>query len=128
MTPRPVSWLTLIGCVGLVPGIAAAQREPVLKQVAVPHPYYWREMYVPQVTSGPSAVAWSPDGRDVIYSMQGALWRQPRNFPRGAKFRRRRAQWPRQRIGLVGNHVENIREMWGHSRPCSSRRSATAQR
>jgi len=76
MTPRPVPWLTLIGCVGLVPGIAAAQREPVLKQVAVPHPYYWREMYVPQVTSGPSAVAWSPDGRDVIYSMQGALWRQ----------------------------------------------------
>src|SRR5204863_524292 len=37
---------------------------------------YWREMYVPQVTSGPSAVTWSPDGRDVIYSMQGALWRQ----------------------------------------------------
>src|SRR5438105_9165258 len=33
-------------------------------------------MYVPQVTSGPSAVTWSPDGRDVIYSMQGALWRQ----------------------------------------------------
>ena len=35
---------------------AVAQREPVLKQVGVPHAYYWREMYVPQVTSGPSAV------------------------------------------------------------------------
>ena len=33
-------------------------------------------MYVPQVTSGPSAVTWSPDGREVIYSMQGSLWRQ----------------------------------------------------
>ncbi|HVR72231.1 MAG TPA: hypothetical protein VMT87_15410, partial [Vicinamibacteria bacterium] len=53
-----------------------ARREPVLKQVRVPHPYYWREMYVPQVTSGPSAVTWSPDGAEVIYSMQGSLWRQ----------------------------------------------------
>jgi Tol biopolymer transport system component len=51
-------------------------REAVLSQVKVPHGYYWREMYVPQVTSGPSAVTWSPDGRDVIYSMQGSLWRQ----------------------------------------------------
>jgi Tol biopolymer transport system component len=52
------------------------RREPVLQQVEVPHGYYWREMYVPQATSGPSAVTWSPDGRDVIYSMQGSLWRQ----------------------------------------------------
>jgi TolB protein len=51
-------------------------REGVLKQVAVPHPYYWREMYVPQVTSGPSAATWSPDGTELIYSMQGSLWRQ----------------------------------------------------
>src|SRR5437879_7597103 len=55
---------------------AAAQRQPVLKQVDVPHAYYWREMYVPQVTSGPSAVTWSPDGTELIYSMQGSLWRQ----------------------------------------------------
>jgi Tol biopolymer transport system component len=47
-----------------------------LKQVKVPHGYYWREMYVPQVTSGPGAVTWSPDGAEVIYSMQGSLWRQ----------------------------------------------------
>ena len=52
------------------------QREPVLQQVKVPHGYYWREMYVPQVTSGPSAVTWSPDGQEIIYSMQGSLWRQ----------------------------------------------------
>ncbi|HEX9164554.1 MAG TPA: CehA/McbA family metallohydrolase [Gemmatimonadales bacterium] len=53
-----------------------AQREPVLKQIRVPHHYYYREMYLPQVTSGPSAAAWSPDGRELVYSMQGALWRQ----------------------------------------------------
>ena len=40
-----------------------AQREPVLKQIKLPHNYYYREMYLPQVTSGPSSVAWSPDGK-----------------------------------------------------------------
>ena len=38
-------------------------REPVLKQIRVPHRYYYREMYLPQVTSGPDSPAWSPDGR-----------------------------------------------------------------
>lgn len=55
---------------------AQAEREPVLRQVDVPHNYYWREMYVPQLTSGPSSLAWSPDGRALVYSMQGSLWRQ----------------------------------------------------
>lgn len=55
---------------------ALAQRQAVLQQVRVPHNYYYREMYLPQVTSGPSAVTWSPDGKEVIYSMQGSLWRQ----------------------------------------------------
>ncbi len=59
-----------------VPLPLAAQREPVLKQIDLPHSYYYREMYLPQLTSGPSAVTWSPDSREVIYSMQGSLWRQ----------------------------------------------------
>jgi hypothetical protein len=59
-----------------VPGLLSAQREPVLRQIKVPHSYYYREMYLPQVTSGPSAPTWSPDGRELIYSMQGSLWRQ----------------------------------------------------
>src|SRR5713226_4804651 len=54
-----------------------AQREPVLKQIDVPHPYYFREMYLPQLTTGPSSVAWAPDSRSVVYSMAGSLWRQP---------------------------------------------------
>jgi Tol biopolymer transport system component len=54
----------------------AAQRDTVLRQVKLPHTYYWLEMYVPQVTSGPSGATWSPDGRDLVYSMQGSLWRQ----------------------------------------------------
>src|SRR5271154_672380 len=53
-----------------------AQREPVLKQINEPHPYYFREMYLPQLTTGPSAVAWAPDSRSVVYSMAGSLWGQ----------------------------------------------------
>ncbi|HLZ46529.1 MAG TPA: CehA/McbA family metallohydrolase [Gemmatimonadales bacterium] len=52
------------------------QRSGVLQQIALPHAYYWREMYVPQATSGPSSATWSPDGTELIYSMQGWLWRQ----------------------------------------------------
>jgi len=53
-----------------------AQREAVLKQIDLPHPYYFREMYLPQLTTGPSAAAWSPDSYSLIYSMAGSLWRQ----------------------------------------------------
>ena len=66
---------SMLGLVAL-PASLVAQREPVLPQIKVPHSYYYREMYLPQVTSGPSAVTWSPDGRELIYSMQGSLWRQ----------------------------------------------------
>lgn len=55
---------------------APAQRRPVLPQIDLPHPYYYRELYLPQLTSGPGSVAWSPDGREVVYSMGGSLWRQ----------------------------------------------------
>ena len=55
---------------------AVAQREPVLKQIDLPHSYYYREMYLPQLTSGPSSVAFSPDGESLVYSMAGSLWRQ----------------------------------------------------
>ena len=33
--------------------LRAQQREPVLKQINHPHPYYFREMYLPQLTTGP---------------------------------------------------------------------------
>ncbi len=59
-----------------LPGAAFAQRAPVLKQIQVPHHYYYREMYLPQVTSGPASATWSPDGTELVYAMQGSLWRQ----------------------------------------------------
>src|SRR5580700_8484855 len=55
---------------------AVAERLPVLQQIDHPHPYYFREMYLPQLTSGPSSLAWSPDSSELIYSMAGSLWRQ----------------------------------------------------
>ena len=62
----------------------AAQRLPVLKQIQLPHSYYYREMYLPQLTSGPGSVAWIPKvdvagkraSDEAIFSMQGSLWRQ----------------------------------------------------
>jgi hypothetical protein len=57
--------LLLLGIL-LVPSLVPAQREPVLKQIKVPHSYYYREMYLPQLTSGPSAATWSPDGSELI--------------------------------------------------------------
>jgi TolB protein len=69
--PWHLSWLCVMAAAA-----ASAPREPVLKQIRLPHAYYYREMYVPQVTSGPSSATWSPDGRELIYSMQGSLWRQ----------------------------------------------------
>lgn len=65
--------ITLALCLILA---ASAQRVPVLRQIDLPHDYYFREMYLPQLTNGPSSVAWLPDSQTVIYSMQGTLWRQ----------------------------------------------------
>jgi TolB protein len=66
----------------LVLGAAAlAQREPVLKQINEPHSYYYREMYLPQLTTGPSSVTWAGDSQNLIYSMAGSLWKQGLNSP-----------------------------------------------
>lgn len=66
-----VCFIVCISCVGCL-----AQREPVLKQIDLPHPYYFREMYLPQLTTGPSSAAWSADSRNLVYSMAGSIWRQ----------------------------------------------------
>jgi TolB protein len=59
-----------------LPLAAGAAREPVLSQVKLPHNYYWRELYLPQLTTGPSSLAFMPSGEELIYSMDGSLWRQ----------------------------------------------------
>jgi len=76
-TPRypVVTLLCLLAALTTVADVHA-ERETVLKQIRLPHNYYYREMYLPQLTAGPSSLAWSPDGRRLVYSMQGGLWVQ----------------------------------------------------
>ena len=61
---------------GTFGAVSGPPRVPVLRQIALPHNYYFRELYLPQLTSGPSWATWTPDGTSLIYSMQGSLWRQ----------------------------------------------------
>ena len=73
--PKRIAGMLLVAAAAFAPPLLA-QRRPVLPQIDLPHPYYYREMYLPQLTSGPSSVAWSPDSTEVVYSMAGSLWRQ----------------------------------------------------
>lgn len=67
----------LLGLLTLcVAEVSFAARVPVLRQIDLPHSYYYREMFLPQLTSGPSSVAFSPDGKSLVYSMAGSLWLQ----------------------------------------------------
>ena len=67
----------LIACIAVsCASTADAAREAVLAQIQLPHNYYDREMYLPQLTTGPSALEFSPDGSELVYSMGGSLWRQ----------------------------------------------------
>ena len=59
-----------------ITSLVSAQRVPVLNQIDLPHPYYFRELYLPQFTTGPSSLTWSPDSKHLIYSMMGSLWLQ----------------------------------------------------
>jgi TolB protein len=68
--------ILLAGLLLLSPLQVRAERKPVLSQIQLPHNYYYREMYLPQLTTGPSALAFSPDGKELVYSMGGSLWRQ----------------------------------------------------
>src|SRR5436853_114737 len=72
MRRRGVLASALLACAGAL----AAGREPVLRQIDLPHNYYFREMYLPQLTNGPQYPVFSPDGRELVYSMAGSLWRQ----------------------------------------------------
>jgi TolB protein len=69
-------FLLLLLLLLLLPLSSHAAREAVLKQVQAPHSYYWRELYLPQLTTGPSSADFTADGSAVVYSMGGSLWLQ----------------------------------------------------
>jgi TolB protein len=67
---------TKLWLIGLMTGGALGAQPPAPSPIDLPHSYYYREMYLPQLTSGPSSVAWAPDSRELVFSMAGTLWRQ----------------------------------------------------
>ncbi len=69
----------LVFIILLVNAAVYDQRIPVLNQVDLPHNYYFRELYLPQLTGGPSSVAWTADGNALVYSMSGSLWLQKKD-------------------------------------------------
>jgi len=95
-----------------------AQREPVLKQIDLPHPYYLREMYLPQLTTGPSAAAWAPDSRSLVYSMAGSLWRQElgtnkaEQLTAGAGYDYQPDYSPDQRSVVFARYDHDAIELW----------------
>jgi TolB protein len=97
---------------------AFAQREPVLKQIDLPHNYYFREMYLPQLTGGPSSLAFSPDGQALVYSMAGSLWRQDIGSDRAIELTHGpgydyQPDWsPDGRHIVFARHDNNAIELW----------------
>ncbi len=97
--------------------------------IDLPHPYYFREMYLPQLTSGPSSVAWSPDSRELIYSMAGSLWRQRTDATRAVQLTDGpgydyQPDWsPDGRWVIYSSYSDDARELWvldvraGHAVP-----------
>lgn len=74
MLPTRKLFLVFLSILSALP--VMAQRRPVLPQIDEPHPYYYRELFLPQLTSGPSSLCWTPDSKQLIYSMAGSLWEQ----------------------------------------------------
>ena len=109
----------LVAVLGLTAAsVPSAQREAVLKQIDLPHSYYYREMYLPQLTSGPSSVAFSPDGASLVYSMAGSLWRQEIGSDRATELTSGpgydyQPDWsPDGRSIVFARHHEQAFELW----------------
>jgi hypothetical protein len=118
-----VGALALLAAPALFAAAAAsgAGREPVLSQVALPHNYYWRELYVPQLTTGPSSVAFMPSGEELVYAMEGSLWLQKIGRDRAAEITTPTAAYDHQPdVAPDGNSVVFTRydgrgfELWRH--------------
>jgi hypothetical protein len=64
--------LPLLLIASLLP--AQTQRR-VFSRIMTGEPYTL-ECYLPQITNGPNFPTWSPDGKELAFSMKGSIWRQ----------------------------------------------------
>ncbi|MBV9696592.1 MAG: CehA/McbA family metallohydrolase [Gammaproteobacteria bacterium] len=75
-TQNPAPLAFALACLGTWLARVGVSATPPVPPVDLPHPYYFHELYLPQLTAGPSSLAWSPDSKELVYSMGGSLWRQ----------------------------------------------------
>ncbi|MBM3785584.1 MAG: hypothetical protein FJW30_14565 [Acidobacteria bacterium] len=69
--PALLAFLLLVTA-SIVP--AQTQRR-VFSRIMTGEPYTL-ECYLPQITNGPNFPSWSPDGKELVFSMKGSIWRQ----------------------------------------------------
>ena len=111
--------LALLSAALVMASPAVAAREPVLKQIDLPHSYYWRELYLPQLTTGPSSASFTADGKGLIYSMGGSLWRQVIGSDEATELTHPRAAYDYQpdvsedgRSAVFARYDGNAIELW----------------